>query len=175
MLAKNICKTSVCCLILHLVTLTLFSQTSITGSTCVQAGVSYQYTISGNWNQNTAMSWSVTGGAITNPPASGTPKPNIFVTWSSSGTVSLISGIGNASIIVSVSAALSGGVLSNSAQTITYNTAPATINSTTSASGGSCSPSYSYQWQKSTDNVNFSDLSGQTGLTLNFLSPLTIT
>src|ERR1051326_327286 len=120
MLAKNICKTLGACLILQFVTTTLFSQVSISGPICVQAGVSYQYTISGSWNQGTSMSWSVTGGTITNPPASATPKPNIFVTWSTSGSVSLTSSIGNASINVSISAVLSGGTLSNTAEMLTF-------------------------------------------------------
>ena len=154
-----------------------FSQISITGPTCVQAGVSYQYTISGSWTQSTFMSWSVSGGTITNPPSSGTPKPNVFITWTTNGTVLLVTSnpAGNASKSVSVSATLSGGTLSNTSQTITYNTTPNTINSSTPASGGNCSPSYSYRWQQSTDNVNFSDISGQTGLNLTFSAPLTVT
>lgn len=174
---KNIFRFSISILVFQFFLLKSFSQISITGPTCVQAGVSYQYTISGSWTQSTSMSWSVSGGTITNPPSSGTPKPNVFITWTTNGTVSLVTSnpAGNASKSVSVSATLSGGTLSNTSQTITYNATPNTINSSTPASGGNCSPSYSYQWQQSTDNVNFSDISGQTSLSLTFSAPLTIT
>ncbi len=157
-----------------------FSQISITGPTCVQAGTSYQYTIAGNWTGSTSMTWNITGGVITgttNTSTSGTPKPNIYITWSSSGNVKLTTSnpTGNATLNVSVSSALSGGSLSNTSQTITYNTTPSGINSASGASGGNCSPVYSYQWQQSSDNVNFSDISGQTGLNLSFSLSLTAT
>jgi hypothetical protein len=54
------------------------------------------------------------------------------------------------------------GTISNSSQNINYNTLPAWLNCS-AASGGSCTPTYNYQWQQSSDNVNFSDISGETG------------
>ncbi|MFL5788319.1 MAG: DUF6443 domain-containing protein [Flavisolibacter sp.] len=81
----------------------------------------------------------------------------------------------SASITVTTTVAISAGSITTTTQTITYNTIPATINSISSASGGDCSPSYSYQWQSSTDNLNFSNISGQTGLNLTFSTPLTTT
>src|SRR4051812_12779070 len=94
------------------------SQISITGPSCVTPGTSYQYIISGNWNQKTSMSWSITGGVITgttNSFTSGTPKPNIYITWSASGSLSLTTGNPNGSISKSVTAstALSAGSITN--------------------------------------------------------------
>src|SRR5882724_11277569 len=72
-----------------------FSQISISGPTCVIPGQSYTYTISGGWSQLTNMSWCVSGGVITGATGnckSGTPLPQVTVTWSTTltnGTLSL--------------------------------------------------------------------------------------
>ncbi|HWB28386.1 MAG TPA: DUF6443 domain-containing protein [Chitinophagaceae bacterium] len=162
----------------------LFAQISISGPTCVVAnGTSYTYAISGSWTMSTTMTWSITGGVITgtsNTGKSGTPVPSIQVTWNtgiSSGSVSLVTSNpnGSASLSASVVQALDGGAISaNKNQTINYNTTPGTI-SCSAAANGSCSPSYSYQWQQSTDAVNYTDISGATGQNLTFSSALTQT
>ncbi|MGC4038698.1 MAG: DUF6443 domain-containing protein [Chitinophagaceae bacterium] len=59
---------------------------------------------------------------------------------------------------------IAGTITSPVGSTITYNTAPGTI-SGTAASGGGCSGAYSYQWESSVDNVNFSAIGGATSLT----------
>lgn len=55
-----------------------------------------------------------------------------------------------------------GAIGSN--QTICYNTAPATLTSTTAASGGD-GLTYDYQWQSSTNNATWSDIGGATNAT----------
>src|SRR6516165_649967 len=86
------------------------AQVSINGPTCVATSTDYTYTISGNWNGSTWMTWCITGGYITttfNSCASGTPLPQVHVTWtSSSGSVSLSTANGNASLNVSSSTTL---------------------------------------------------------------------
>ena len=57
---------------------------------------------------------------------------------------------------------LSAGSI-GSAQTICYNTSPNGLTSTADASGGNSS--YSYQWESSTDNSTWSDVSGATSST----------
>jgi RHS repeat-associated protein len=48
---------------------------------------------------------------------------------------------------------------------IPYNTSPGKIYEITPAQGGmTCNLVYTYQWQLSTDNINFSDISGETGI-----------
>ncbi len=153
------------------------SQMVITGPTCVVAGTQYTYTVSGNWNSSTHMVWSVSNGTI-NGSSSGTPLPQIHVTWSSGNGIVMLSTTSptyNPTLNVTVASALTAGTISNPSQNINYNTVPAAINCA-AASGGACgSPSYSYQWQESTDNVNFSDISGATGQNLSFSSGLTQT
>lgn len=61
---------------------------------------------------------------------------------------------------VTVLTALAAGSITG-ASSICYNTIPGTIASTAGASGSG--GTYQYQWQSSTDNVTFSDISGATG------------
>jgi len=61
-------------------------------------------------------------------------------------------------VTVNVRPNFSVGVIGNS-QTICYNTAPALLDNTTAPSGGA--NSFTYQWESSTDNVNFFIISGQ--------------
>lgn len=139
------------------------AQVSINGTTCASSGTQYTYTISGNWNNSTTMSWSISGsGSFTSGSSSGTPCPQVYVTWTGSGTLYVTTSNGNANLSVSVSSSVTGGTVSPSSQTINYNTTPGSI-SCPQATGGSCSPLYSYQWQSSVDDVNFSNISGATG------------
>src|SRR5579859_1583103 len=156
------------------------SQISISGPVCINAGTQYSYTISGNWNTGMTMNWSVSGGVITGSN-SGTPLPQIHVTWNSgvaNGTVTLSTSnpSGSASLIVNPPPALSGGTISNPSQNINYNTIPIppTINCS-QAVGGSCSPSYSYQWQQSADDQNWSTISGVNSQDLTLSTALTQT
>src|SRR5690348_4409785 len=155
------------------------AQMSITGTTCVFSGTQYTYTISGNWNSGTHMSWSVSSNGTISGSTSGTPLPQIHVTWNSgtSGTVYLTTTNPSSSptLAISITTTLSAGSLSNTSQNIVTGTVPATINSASAASGGYCSPNYSYQWQQSTDNVNFTDITGATTLSLTFSTGLTQT
>jgi RHS repeat-associated protein len=156
---------------------------SITGSTCVISGQSYQYTISGGWHPSppppTSMTWLITGGVFTgtsNTSQSGTPLPNVYITWSSSGSLQLTTSnpTGGTTINVSVTTSLNAGTISNATQNINYNIIPAYLDCST-ATGGYCSPAYSYQWQQSTDNVNFANITGETSQYLYFTSGLTQT
>jgi hypothetical protein len=154
-----------------------FAQVTISGPTCTNPSTQYQYTISGSWGQTTNMSWCVSGGTIVGfgTCGSGTPLPSIQVTWNTgvtSGTVTLNSSAGNSTLNVSVIATLNGGAISsNKTQTINYSQIPAGINCS-SASGGACSPSFSYQWQQSTDNVTFTNISSATGVNMSFSTGL---
>jgi RHS repeat-associated protein len=148
-----------------------FSQMSISGPTCVTAGTQYNYTIAGNWTNSTNMSWSVEGGTISGS-ASGTPLPQIHVTFTAGGYVKVVTTNPSSTTTLNVGIALNvyGGVITNPTQTINYGALPAQINCP-AASGGACSsPVYSYQWQYSNDNVNFSIINGFTSQNLAFTS-----
>jgi len=69
---------------------------------------------------------------------------------------------------------LQGGTIAASA-VIDYNTAPAAFTNTLDPSGSSCTIStYTYLWQQSIDNINFTDMAASTAKTLT-MGPLTQT
>ncbi len=71
------------------------------------------------------------------------------------------------SVTVTVAAQLNGGSITSANQTITYNAIPATITASV-ATNGNCGTSYVYQWQSSTNNITFTDISGATAQNLSF-------
>jgi len=115
----------------------------------------YQWTVSSNGSSFNLIS-GATGSSYTPPALTQTMYYQLRVTCGSETATST-------SAVVNVSPHLASGTISSSGTTINYGTAPGTI-STTVATGGACSGSYSYQWQQSTDgNVSFTDISGATG------------
>ena len=136
--------------------------------------------LAGSYNYSDYFTWSISGGVSTSTNSSyasgyGMVSLNIRFT-SSSGSISVTSSSsGSSTFYVTTYNALSAGsITSNSSQTIPNNTPPATIYCS-AASGGSCSPSYSYQWQQSTDGTNWTDFSGKTGTNLSFSNGLSQT
>jgi gliding motility-associated-like protein len=103
-------------------------------------------------------SWSPATGLSATTGASVTASPAATTTYKVIGT-SAAGCVDSVSVTVTVTAGLDGGAIAAS-QTICKGTAPAALTSTTAATGGS--GTYTYQWQSSTDNVNFTDISGAT-------------
>ncbi|HEV2354291.1 MAG TPA: hypothetical protein VGR89_08610 [Puia sp.] len=62
---------------------------------------------------------------------------------------------------------LSGGTIDSigKSQAIPYDSVPSAI-TCPPATGGSCSPSYQYQWQESVDRVSWQDITGATSQNL---------
>jgi RHS repeat-associated protein len=156
------------CLILS--SLSLRAQT-ISGTTCIITGsTQYQYMVSGGGlTGSSTMTWSCAGCTFVGA-SSGTPCWGTKVTWSTGGWIKCMSTnpTTSATLTISSYSALSAGTItSGGTQSINYNWTPANI-TCTGASGGYCTPSYAYQWYNSTDDVNFSSMSGQTKDTLYF-------
>ena len=187
MLQKYFRTTGIYCFLLLCASLSSYSQVSISGPTCGVAGsTSYFNAVrsDGDFNGVTNMEWCVTGGIIlqaygmditgNSTCQTGTNVYSIIVQWNSttSGSVSLTTPVGNApNHFVTISNALTPGTISNTSQTIAYNTTPATLNCSV-ASYGYCTPSYQYQWQKSPDNSSWTDISGATSQNLSFSTEL---
>ncbi len=143
---------------------------SISGTTCVQSGsTQYQYMVSGGGLTNSStMTWSCAGCTFVGA-SSGTPCWGTKVTWSSGGWIKCMSlnPSGSATLTISSYNALSAGTItSGGPQTINYDATPASI-FCSGASGGYCTPSYAYQWYNSTDDVNFTAMTGRTTDSLN--------
>ncbi len=135
---------------------------TITGPSSVTAGTLYSYFITCD-NGMAVDEWMVNCGTGVNYYTD-----QIDLQWSgscTSGSVKAyaVDGTLMASKTVTItSSALTGGSISNTTQTIPYNTTPTQITAS-AASGGSCSGSYIYQWQKSsTLTGTYTDISGAT-------------
>jgi len=170
-----------------------FSQVSISGPNCVVAGSTYIYNYNGSYNGSTTMTWCVSNGTIlqaygsnitsSGGCSSGNAVGSIAVKWTNpgNGSVTLSSSNGNASplSVTIVNVLAPGSITANKTQTIGYNTVPGAINCSV-AMYGACSPSYSYQWQQSADNLSWNSIAGQpsssqTSQNFTFTSPLLTT
>jgi RHS repeat-associated protein len=103
-----------------------------------------------NWN----------GGAITSVPTY-TPPPLLATTYFN---VLVVSGGATAtsnSVLVTVNPEVWPGTISPSYASIASGTSPGEITSTPTT-GGACGGAYGYQWQSSTDGINFTAITGAT-------------
>lgn len=167
-------------------TLPAVSQVTISGPTCVVAGTVYQYTITGSWDTASTMQVCVSSGKIADSSASnnctvtGAPLATVLVVWNDSasgtGTISLTSSIGNATLTVNLTDVLSPGSLDSASQTqtVAQDSLPASLNCSIAA-GGSCSPSYNYQWQLSSDAVSWTNVNDATAQNFAFTAAITQT
>ncbi len=150
------------------------SQVTITGPACVLPGVQYQYLISTTDTVGSGIQISLTNGAFTqtgNTSLNDSLVSYVLVTWNSgasSASISFSSPSGSTSNTINITSLLQPGSIDTAylQQTINYNAAIASFNCS-AANGGSCSPSYSYQWQQSTDNLVWNDITGATNQNFN--------
>jgi RHS repeat-associated protein len=130
----------------------------------------------GGLTSNSTMNWSCAGCTFVGS-SSGKGLFGVSVTWSTAGWIKCMTTTPSTTSNLNIStynSLAAGTITSGGNQAINYNTTPANI-VCSGSSGGYCTPSYQYQWYSSTDNVNFTLLSGQINLTLSFSSPLTQT
>src|ERR1017187_170876 len=154
------------------------AQVTISGPQCVTNNTVYMYNISGNFDSTHTWGLCITGGSIDGTSVtciSGRRERYIKVTWTSANVASmqLTSASGTASLKVSITTQLSGGTIDSSVvfQGIDSVTTPATI-ACSLPLGGGCNPSYQYQWQRSADNLVWTDIAGANSQTLGFSKPL---
>ncbi len=158
------------------------SQVTITGPTCVVPGTVYQYSISANWDSTSTMRVCVNGGSIADSVDSnectvnGIPIARVLVDWDTSGNWSLTvsSSLGNATINVYAILPLLPGSIDSASKTqmIGLDSVPLAI-TCSAGSGGSCSPTFMYQWQQSYDMQSWADMPGKTSQSLSIDSGLT--
>jgi gliding motility-associated-like protein len=103
-------------------------------------------------------SWSPAAGLSATTGATVTASPSATTTYKVIGTTAAAC-IDSVTVTVTVGAPLEAGTIAAS-QTICNNITPAALTSSAGATGGS--GTYTYQWQSSTDNVNFTDIAGAT-------------
>jgi hypothetical protein len=163
--------------------LSAVSQVTISGPTCVVAGTVYQYTISGTWDSLSTMQVCISSGAIADSSGSnsctvtGAPLATVLVIWSDSasntGTISLTSSIGNTTLTINFAEPLITGSIDSAAQTqfVTVDSIPSSILCSLDT-GGSCNPTFHYQWQQSADMGSWTDVTGANAQNLSFHSTM---
>ena len=120
-----------------------FAQFSVTGSTCVEPGIAYLYSIPSQSASGHSVTWCVNGGEILHVSTScqtQTSLSQIMIVWDGGSGMDVtvqVNSVGSAWLAVAQPAALQSGSISNPYQTV-YKQAPSTINC--SAATGSCSP-----------------------------------
>jgi len=127
--------------------------------------------VGGSFNSSWAIKWCVSGGGTINSIHNGCQSGTgyavyvVSITWDASPAshyISLTYNGNSTSLTVTNASTLVAGTISNTSQSINYNSVPATL-SCSAASGGSCGAyTIAYQWQQSDDNVNWNDISGAT-------------
>lgn len=159
----------------------LFGQTEVSGATCVIPGVSYQYIIKSSWEQTDILQVCIRGGVLSTggqcTPA-GTKPSFVTIIWSDSllKRIDLSSSNGNSNLIIQSTTQLNAGSIEVNDTLKTYDVSiPYYVFRCTEATGGSCSPHYTYQWQKSTDGINWQNISGSVTKDLQFSGVLKIT
>ena len=156
-----------------------FSQITLTGPACVVSNLEYYYRLSGNWDSSSYIKVCVTGGRLTGetPDCSKTaPTSLLRIIWDSNSndrTISVNSSGGDALLNVVLALPLEGGIINDGStlQTIDSSALPTDL-ICSAAKGGGCTPTYSYQWQKSSDNQNWTDISGELSPNFHFSDSL---
>lgn len=159
----------------------LSQSVSVSGPTCVVPSTIYLYNITGNWVSGSTVQVCVTGGMLVDSGkmcAGGSGVISfVRVSWDSagqtSGNIAVTTSLGNASLQVSITSALTAGDLDSaiSNQSVDSVTTPATL-TCSAPTGGNCQPSFNYQWQQSPDNVIWQNIGGATAAQLAFSGPL---
>jgi hypothetical protein len=150
-----------------------FSQVTIKGPSCVLAGTTYHYLIGGPAAPAGTMQIRLTGGTITDSAkpgrSNGAPLGCLSIVWKqgASANLQVSTPDGNASLPVTLTSVLAGGTIDTSVrvQLLAAAAIPKPI-LCSAASGGSCSPSYQYQWQQSTNLLDWTDITQATGIHL---------
>ncbi len=127
-------------------------------SSSITSGSSVSLSASGA----STYSWSPSTGLSASNTAVVTATPTATTTYTVTGTNSTTSCSSTASMTITVNPALSAGAIS-AAQTICVGATPATLTSSTDATGGT--GSVVYEWQSSTDGTTFTTISGATSST----------
>ena len=137
----------------------------------------YQYNISGNIPVGTKL--CISGGKLSNSSTCANELSVGFVkiVWSgTSGSITLTSDSGSLSKAVRITLPLQPGDIETNGkkQFIKYNNSPSLI-SCTMPTGGGCGASYSFQWERSLDNLDWENIIGATGQNLSSVTTLTET
>jgi hypothetical protein len=145
-----------------------YSQVRISGPACVVPGTEYQYELYGKFDKQSEINICVEGGMVAANNNSCYKVSNakyVRIIWSediAKGNISITSATGKGSFSVRPTRALQGGKIDTLLKVQRAQSAGVskTINCSPGI-GGSCNPSFSYQWQQSDDNLHWKEIKGE--------------
>lgn len=167
-------------LFIFLLQSTLHAQAGISGPDCIITGLPYQYTIAGQWGPGASARVCITGGHLESGDScvSGAgAMSSVMVIWGNNSykKIELISSSGNATKVINATTGLSGGEISESDKARVFDSLQTSyIFHCGEAEGGSCTPSYQYQWQKSADGLNWDNIVGATSKDFQFMGNIMV-
>lgn len=144
------------------------AQVGIRGPQCVLPGLAYQYTITFNGERDSALQVCVAGGKLGLGDTCTQIVNNagfVFVVWDENAfhEINISSSKGSANLPVVGTTALSGGQIDEKDKAQVYDKSRNRyMFRCKEASGGACTPSYSYQWQRSENGLNWTDIENAT-------------
>ena len=102
----------------------------------------------------------------------------VLVIWNDSVTdrkIAVTSDLGNASLMVTGTTELNGGLVddSNKVEILNADQHNYLFNCAV-ATGGSCDPNYTYQWQSSTNQLNWTNIQGATSKDLEYSGTIAV-
>ncbi|MBS1973553.1 MAG: hypothetical protein JST13_04325 [Bacteroidetes bacterium] len=157
------------------------AQPKINGPACIIPGTTYQYIISGQWDASANARVCITGGALTGGDSCISLKASpamLLLAWKynvAERNIRVSSALGNVSLEINATTDLTGGVLDDSdeVQVLNADQAIYTFHCGIPA-GGSCNPHYTYQWQSSSNQLNWVNIPGANGKDLRYSGTITV-
>jgi hypothetical protein len=157
------------------------AQPGIEGASCIMPGTTYQYLITGQWDSSSNVHLCIQGGKLKSGDSCISPRISpsmLLVIWNDSvmdRKITVTSDLGNASLAITGTTELNGGAVDDSdkikifdADQLNY------IFHCGVATGGSCDPHYTYQWQRSTNQLNWTNIQGATTKDLQYSGTISI-
>lgn len=152
----------------------LFAQVTVKGPLCVVPGSLYHYSIQGKWDSLSKVMICITGGKLEDGEIC-TPNysalSDIYVVWSDEPIkkIQVRSSLIDTVINIQSTNILNGGIIDSNTKIQTVDTLANAYTITCSpAQGGDCQTVYEYQWQLSTNTLDWTNITDATGAILNF-------
>jgi hypothetical protein len=157
------------------------AQPGINGASCIMPGTTYEYMITGQWDSSSNARLCINGGILNSGDSCislRTSPSMVLVIWNDSVAdrkIAVTSDLGNASLMVTGTTELNGGVVDDSDEVEIFDADQVSYTFHCAvAMGGSCNPNYTYQWQSSTNQLNWTNIQGATSKDLQYSGTITV-
>lgn len=151
---------------------------TISGVQCVLPGLVYQYDIKVAVKENETVKVCIENGILPESNSACTEAvliPLVHVQWQegkTTGKITVSSPAETKTFTVNISAPFNPGTIQTSdKQTINFKKSPPVL-TCTPAKGGNCTPSFTYEWERSSDKLRWTTISTAKAANLSLSTPL---